>query len=759
MIQTTPVRKAKLLGRFLLELETIHSDLAAGEGNDVGKPGQFIRESFERFDCLKDVLDDIIHYAASQQNEIPKHPNYYPLYSIFKSINIGRGSPPDEISYYNPAPLNSEKIFPEESPLKGDPDFEKIRNLHREHWEQFRKELDALPSDLTFDSLFDTLYFLLEKWASKVTLSHDDSDADISVFNRARVETAWKDCLEESTDKDSPFLVIEGGMSGIQGFIYKIESPSEGDQKGTSKIFRGRSFFVSLLSESIADYFLKQLGLYRVHLVMEGGGHFHILAPNTEENRNQVEEMERTVNRWLLREYQGELGLVIAYKPFAEGVVERYSEVKKEMLRLLSEKKSKKNLNLFGEYNLFGPFEPVFDPHKEDFMELGAQLPKNKYLVKLYAEKAPKTLNVQLFSLKDIGIHWFLSNDVKEISGELANCSSATHIEITHLNEIHFAQPELLKIQSRFASQNCVLGIRLIGNYAPVKGKNDIVMTFDEISELGDGYPMLHVLRMDVDSLGKIFTSGISGERQSLSRVASLSRAMNLFFSGYINHLAKEHKVYITYAGGDDLFAVGKWNQVIYFAKAVWSDFRRYTCQNPNLSISGGAVLVRSGFPIRRAAELAGQREYLTKQSGKNALSLFDEVHRWERMDELVDWGAKLVELIDQDKSTQKYRSLLRYLKGLHDKYSVQEEGKDLNWIWKVRHKVFYMLARRAGITEAEPKHPKTEEEKLKYRVLGKLLHDYELLNHITVPANYAILQTRKPKTKHLNGGYNEQKS
>ena len=76
------------------------------------------------------------------------------------------------------------------------------------------------------------------------------------------------------------------------------------------------------------------------------------------------------------------------------------------------------------------------------------------------------------------------------------------------------------------------------------------------------------MVRLDVDALGAVFASGL-GEQRSLSRTATLSRELETFFSGYVNTLAKDHSMYITYAGGDDLFAVGSWINALEFSRAL----------------------------------------------------------------------------------------------------------------------------------------------------------------------------------------------
>ena len=55
------------------------------------------------------------------------------------------------------------------------------------------------------------------------------------------------------------------------------------------------------------------------------------------------------------------------------------------------------------------------------------------------------------------------------------------------------------------------------------------------------------------------------GKYNTLARSATFSRSMSLFFKVYINQFAKEKKLSIIYAGGDDVFAIGSWQDIIEF--------------------------------------------------------------------------------------------------------------------------------------------------------------------------------------------------
>jgi len=111
------------------------------------------------------------------------------------------------------------------------------------------------------------------------------------------------------------------------------------------------------------------------------------------------------------------------------------------------------------------------------------------------------------------------------------------------------------------------------------RGPDGDVVTFEEIAARSHGRQALGYLKVDVDNLGFIFSRGLvggSGDRASISRVATLSRTLEVFFAGHLEVLLRTEypDVYLVYSGGDDLLAVGPWDVMFGLADRVRSDFR-----------------------------------------------------------------------------------------------------------------------------------------------------------------------------------------
>ena len=81
-----------------------------------------------------------------------------------------------------------------------------------------------------------------------------------------------------------------------------------------------------------------------------------------------------------------------------------------------------------------------------------------------------------------------------------------------------------------------------------------------------------------MDNLGQAFVAGFEDKNTSISRTTTFSRKLSEFFKLHINyilrnpefHLGKDapqqRNALIVYSGGDDVFLIGAWDDVIGFA-------------------------------------------------------------------------------------------------------------------------------------------------------------------------------------------------
>jgi len=99
----------------------------------------------------------------------------------------------------------------------------------------------------------------------------------------------------------------------------------------------------------------------------------------------------------------------------------------------------------------------------------------------------------------------------------------------------------------------------------------------------------------------------MNADRFTLSRLAQLSRMMDLYFTGYLKGLLHREfpDTYTVYAGGDDLLLIGPWTKMLELAWRIHETFRAYTGHNPNITLTAGLTLLKASHPVNRAIKEA----------------------------------------------------------------------------------------------------------------------------------------------------------
>ena len=738
--------------------------------------GYFVSEHLKRFCCLDDIREDIRrkvewhHYAelaapslqmadhvsaGSERTRDTSTQTRRPLFSVLSRVDIGKGRCPDGVFYYPPGAINANTPFPSLRSDETELDEDEMVQLHADAWKAFLDDVQKLP-DVSPKALIETFQTVMEKHTSRVASAGYKTVPDISLYDHSRSVAAFASCQEGAGhDAKKPFLAIQGDVSGIQQFIYKLAAPDEGGTKRTAKRLRGRSFYVWLLTETVATLYLQRLQLYRTNLIFSSGGHFLILAPNTEDNRQVCTELEKEVNEWLYKSLKGDLGMVTATEAFGSGEVKDFAELISLMGRKVALEKQRKFRSVLNAQF----FEPKSEPGKKDscpvcqadflrnahpicekclsHVELGQQIVSANWLVRLEGQ-APKDQWIKDFAKFDT--YWELLESEDELYGLLNGLDPATvsHIVVYRLNDTNFLIDKLIKLVED-KGLSTTFGYRFLGNHAPQdrEGPKD----FEELAKMdSEQYPLLGIVRMDVDSLGLVFQIGL-GDRKSLSRLSTLSREMDLFFQGYINKLAREHGMYVTYSGGDDLFMVGSWVNALSFAQAVRKDFKQFSCDNPNLSISGGIFLCKEHFPINRAAELCAKAEETAKQhDGKDAVHAFGLTVKWQRFEELMEFGEELYALCEKKKLP---RSLVHHLIGLDQRCRTKDGKIDNAQFIQGQMRLKYLVARQGATQKKIDENASKAKPDARIRMLAKLVMENQLMKNIRIPASYVLYKTR----------------
>ncbi len=604
---------------------------------------------------------------SAGERKIPEKVMYdmmRPLKSIFSSVKINSEPQP---AFFSLSPLSKGIFYPDSE----------LKNLTTEDYKRILSEFKDTLSSRTNDP--DAILSIMEEYFSLVpshTATAEGVTDDVSLFDHLKTTAAialaaynflaekhgidGKEMpfsqlpTQEITDtKTKRYMFIGVDISGIQNFIYTISS------KGALKLLRARSFYVEMLLEFLAMRILKKLKLYRTNLLFLGGGNFIILAQNTENARKLVDHIIYDFNDRLFDEHQGRLWLVHDYVKF-EGEVFTTKKGDKggkrtiaDVLEELHEKLRRAKVHKFASFEklkdkLFQPQE--IEGRRECKVcgrESNVRIAKIGYEEIEICETCHELYRAGRIIHKAKYVVYKPTHEPEHKLGELTIYRGEKLILSKEPLDGEFAW-----IVNPSWDEPIEYGTALyLGNY-PQKGRNfDPDMEDNEAPSFNYfGAELVGTLRMDVDNLGYIFSRGLLPEQRSISRLATLSRFFNLFFRRFINDIAvgklgegveqfsivhpgetAPREAVVVYAGGDDLFIVGAWHDVIELAFDIRETFRRFI-GGDHITISGGFALNHVKHPIHLFARNAGEAEDKAKDSdGKDALTAFGRTMKWKK--------------------------------------------------------------------------------------------------------------------------------
>lgn len=651
-------------------------------------------------DELRKIINTATKWSGkASSNSINCH---LPLGSIFNRINDGSYQ-----SYFLPHRLSTcGMTFIPASNING------FRDAIKELWKEFTSEFQNLPAS-SFMSFTESLIALLKKYTWCIPYSSEER-TEISLYEHAKTTAAFSDCLytfsldTEDALKDiqspcaRPFLLVGGDISGIQKFIYNITSSK------AAVSLKGRSFYLQLLVDTIIQKILshRDISSMTAQVIYSSGGKFYMLLPNTGKVRNAIEDVKHKIDEYLWEEHYGNLstGIAhIAFLPDDNGKAIYYGECHekaeigilwKSLADKLSACKNQKYITYIEAHfdSLFVPQnvsqksvcavtgiegecvrngEDDVLPSVMDQINLGKFLKDADYIIST-EDPWPAALTHRK-GLTILGTSVFLLT--KDELEKLGNSISGS-ARIRKINSTDFLDLQFTGMDDSYSFQ--FYG----GNRQAKAGREN--KTFEQLAN-GE---YLGVLRMDVDNLGAIFIKGLPERDKIFPAYATLSFLLDYFFSGYLNTIRKREEfrddVNILYSGGDDVFAIGKWNKIILFAEAVRKDFAKFTGRD-DMSISGGIAIVDGKFPIAKAAALAGEAEDQAKQfnnSEKNAITLFGECISWDKeYDYVKHHKEEFVSLVNKEKMP---KSILQRIMVLNGK---RKDG-DPSYLW---HTAYYM--------------------------------------------------------------------
>lgn len=598
-----------------------------------------------------------------------------PLESIFNIL----GGADDRLAYPAAVLSNDDEgiVFPENDP-------------HGYSESYYGRIIQSIRDELTgFEHTFghiNSLSEIMEAYTSYVPSSTQTGErADISLFSHSKLTAAAAGCIydylneagisdlrtelfvnsKEFYDKNV-FILLGADISGIQNFIYNISF------NGALKGLRARSFYLEILMEHAVDELLEGLELARCNVLYTGGGRTYMLLPCTQRVREYIRDFERRLNGWFLDNFGSDLFMGIGF-----------CECSANSLRSQTEAVGNKNVRSYDE--LFKSVTGMISSKKLSRYSADEIIRLNSGGISDNERECSVCGRSDRLQPDDTdgGCICGICSSLKNLSGDMFDDEFFSVCSDTGGDESGTSRGVILPFGKYLVSDSRESLLRRMkenGSYVRCYCKNKMyaglrlakrlwvadyqsARQFSELADRCGGIKRLAVLRADVDNLGSTFSSGFEGKYRTLSRTSELSKKLSLFFKHHITHVMKngefslysqysqyspggcERNAVIIYSGGDDIFAVGGWDDIIGFAVDLNNALRKFS--QGRITISAGIGLYTPSYPLYAMAEETGRLEDISKgNEGKNSVTLFDESGRyhWDEFTERVV-GEKLAAL------------------------------------------------------------------------------------------------------------------
>lgn len=645
-----------------------------------------------------------------------------PLESVFNILNGNH-----QKYTYLPKMLEVEQgiNYPQESKREFDKQFyEEVAGKIKENIE--KREFNS--------ENINSLLEVLEETCSYVPSSTNRSElSDISLYDHVKMTAAIATCIyhyleynhisnykevlfknaKEFYAKDI-FCMYSMDISGIQDFIYTIAS------KDALKTLRSRSFYIEIMMQHILDELCDKLEISRANIIYNGGGQCYILVPNTDKCIKEIERYEEEINGWLKKHFSTALyiggGICKCNSNNLKNIPEgSYSDIYRTLSNEISNKKmcrySAKDIKAFNSIQ--------YDSYERECVVCKRLGNVNKLGECHYCEGIKKMSKDILYA------KFFVVTDDRnigylELPGDKYLSAYSDEKDIKEIID----RKDFIRVYSSNKMNNGY-GIAKnlwIGNY-----KVDEMSTFDEYEKASYGAKRLAVYRADVDDLGITFINGFkqnNGKYETLSRTATLSRQLTLFFKQHINYILSNpeyslvanrrptRNISIVYSGGDDIFVVGAWNDVMEFAVDLENTFKKFT-QN-TLSLSGGIGLYKSGYPISSMAKeveelenaaknIDKERDFNINIKEKDAICLFEKnlSYKWQEFRDIV-LGEKYRTIYNFFNNNNDYGknflyNILELIRNIDDNRQRKDGDRNINFARYV-----YILARMEPVDNDE---------------------------------------------------------
>jgi len=586
---------------------------------------------------------------------------------------------------------------------------------------------------------FDTRYFENQSFKEKVVKNITDEYSKL--YYEALEPISDKSIISKYDDEKlnslveqlgEDILMISGDFWGIQKFIFDGLNSSK-----AAKILRSRSAMVQLITYVVADMVKKEFA--GSDMVLFGAGKFMIFASYESSYQDKLQKLQKCLDNYFLQNFFGQTGFILSSSTTTKTKVLHQSsnEMQKDLENLAKDNELKKLqkfnfldlkddqvcIDIFDRANSDESICPFCSKRvaKESVegikscsicanqIALGSQLVKSRYL-SIFADTKRSEGAIILFET-GATIYQAMLFDSKEKAQQHSCKFNAKLFDISDENYTGIAKWAL-------------------GSYAPSENKK--IKTFDEIAKNSSG---LMALKADVDRLGDIFRNYYM---KSFKKFNRLSRELDFFFSSYVSKLIRQNypNCYIVFAGGDDLYLIGEYKEVVTLAKEVREKFYNFSLQKATLSM--GLVMFKPSTSIQyisskvdeaesRAKEVASQQD----GSKRNGIDIFGISMKFDEFLKIENEFAKIVTFLES-KSKETTSFYFKLLQFCDMSENVAKDPQNAMW----RSKLHYFF--RRNISNAD-------EDKTMCATLEALIEHYK---QKLQPTLFLKIYANRDKTK-----------
>lgn len=551
----------------------------------------------------------------------------------------------DQSKQFKIAELGPETLFAE--------DEKAVKNEYDSLWSGFVASMGEIKAQGNSSSDLFTIDYLLKRFTSFIPSStsfqkggYSAVKANIPLYEHSKATAIFASVIyklseqgnhniidyykERSGDmKQEDMLLIAGDFFGIQKFIFNAVPSAK-----ASKILRAKSAYIQILTKVIAFHIVEELGLSYQSIVSTHAGKFEILGVNDEASQEKLQNIQKELNRFFIKKYFGETGVGISAVPcsLADFIVkDRYKEQLRMKVDMAVENAKFRKFDL-NETDPVLNFDEGLDNQnlcqlcgrkkgKEreqndktymacddcfDFVKIGQNLAKTDFL----------TISRNSGQIRVFGDHYInFSKEPKRFDNAVA--------------VFDISNDEAFRGYAKWELNSYVK-----------RDDQDEVLTFEELADnscqgLESGVKAMMALKGDVDSMGAYIKDPKNEVTNSFARFNFFARMVDYFFSVKASQMMKGRDLYTVFAGGDDIFVLGAWDEVIDFAKELRKEFMRFT-QGSELTLSVGMIMTKPNKPVNFVADISesalenAKVHKDEKGRAKDAVSLFGETVKWD---------------------------------------------------------------------------------------------------------------------------------